>query len=83
MKVPEKFYNRHELYDLMFIIPYFKIELIANKGIAHRQTAAVYLKELETNGILRSIKIGRTTYYVNHRLLDLITHRQTPVSLQI
>jgi Fic family protein len=75
MQVLEKFNKRQELYDLMFTIPYLKIELVVKKGIAHRQTAAVYLKELETNSILKSVKIGRTTYYVNHRLLELITHR--------
>ena len=75
MKVLEKFNNRHELYNLMFTIPYLKIGLIADKGIAHRQTAAVYLKELETNGILKPKKMGRTTYYINYKLIDLITQR--------
>jgi Fic family protein len=75
MKVLEKFNKRHELYNLMFTIPYIRIELVAKKGIAHRQTAAVYLQELESKGILKPVKMGKTTYYVNHRLLDLITQR--------
>ena len=75
MQVLEKFNKRHELYDLMFTIPYLKIELVVKKGIAHRQTAAVYLKELAANSILKPIKPGKTTYYVNHKLLDLITQR--------
>ena len=75
MQVLEKFNKRHELYDLMFTIPYLKIELVVKKGIAHRQTAAVYLKELTANSILKPIKLGKTTYYVNYKLLDLITTR--------
>jgi Fic family protein len=75
MQVLEKFNNRHELYDLMFTIPYLKIEIVVKKGIAHRQTAAVYLKVLAANSILKPIKLGKTTYYVNHKLLDLITQR--------
>jgi Fic family protein len=75
MKVLEKFNKRHELYDLMFTIPYLKIELIVKKGIAHRETTSGYLKELEANSILKATKIGKTTYYINHRLLDLITQR--------
>jgi len=75
MQVLEKFNKRHELYDLMFTIPYLKIEIVVKKGIAHRQTAAVYLKVLAANSILKSIKLGKTTYYVNHKLLDLITQR--------
>jgi len=75
MQVLEKFNKRHKLYDLMFTIPYLKIELVVKKGIAHRQTAAVYLKELTANSILKPIKLGKTTYYVNYKLLDLITTR--------
>ena len=75
MQVLEKFNKRRELYDLMFTIPYLKIELVVKKGIAHRQTAAVYLKELTANSILKPIKLGKTTYYVNYKLLDLITTR--------
>jgi len=75
MHILEKFNKRHELYDLMFTIPYLKIDLVVKKGIAHRQTASLYLKLLESEGILEPRKIGRTTYYLNHRLLELITRR--------
>lgn len=75
MKILDKFNKRHELYDLMFTIPYLKIDLVVKKGIAHRQTASLYLRQLDAGGILRSRKMGRTTYYLNHRLLELITGR--------
>jgi Fic family protein len=75
MAILEKFNNREKLFDLMFNVPYLKIGLIVKKGIAHRQTAALYLNLLESKGILEPLKRGRTTYYLNHRLMKLITTR--------
>ena len=75
MTILEKFNNKEKLFDLMFTSPYLKIDLIVKKSIAHRQTAALYLHLLESKGILVSLKKGRTTYYLNHRLMKLITSR--------
>jgi len=75
MAILEKFNNREKLYDLMFTVPYLKIDLLVKKGLAHRQTAALYLNLLESKGILQPLKRGRTTYYLNHRLMKLITSR--------
>jgi len=75
MAILGKFNNREKLYDLMFTVPYIKIDLVVIKGIAHRQTAALYLNLLESKGILEPLKKGRTTYYLNHRLMKLITSR--------
>ena len=75
MQVLETFGNRNALFDLMFTMPYLKIELLVSKGIAHRETASKYLKELEAAGLLQSSKKGRSTYYSNYRLMDLLTQR--------
>jgi Fic family protein len=75
MEILEKFNNREKLFELMFTIPYLKIDLLVKKGIAHRQTAALYLNLLASKGILKPLKKGRTTYYLNHRLMKLITTR--------
>ncbi len=75
MSVLEKFNNRIKLYDLMFDLPYLKIDLVVKKGIAHRQTASLYLNLLESGGVLKSLKMGRTTYFLNYRLMELITSR--------
>jgi hypothetical protein len=56
----------------MFTLPYLKIELITKKEIAHRQTAAVWLKKLAEAGILKTQKMGRTTYYIKYRLMELL-----------
>ncbi len=71
----EKFGKRHELLDLMFEMPYLKIEVLVNKGIAHRETASNYLKQLEKDGLLTALKIGKSHYYINHRLMELLVTR--------
>lgn len=61
----------HELLQLMFTLPYLKIELLEKRGIAHRQTASTWLKKLSDADILKPQKIGRTTYYINYKLMEL------------
>lgn len=63
----------YELLQLMFTLPYLKIDLIVNKNIAHRQTASAWLKKLTDADILRPQKMGRTTYYINYRLMEILT----------
>ena len=63
----------YELLQLMFTLPYLKIELLEKKEIAHRQTASVWLKKLTDANILKPQKIGRTTYYINYRLMELLS----------
>jgi Fic family protein len=63
----------YELLQLMFTLPYLKIELIQKKGIAHRQTASIWLKKLTDVDVVKPHKIGRTSYYINHRLMELFS----------
>ena len=63
----------HELLQLMFTLPYLKIELLEKKGIAHRQTASTWLKKLVDAKILSPEKKGRTTYFINYRLMEIIS----------
>ena len=52
--------------------PYTKIEFVVNGlGIA-RQTASIYLNELETIGILYKMKIGRSIFFINKELFDML-----------
>lgn len=62
----------HGLLQLMFTLPYLKIELLEKRDIAHRQTASTWLKKLTGAGIVKPQKIGRTTYYINYRLMELL-----------
>lgn len=64
----------YELHQLMFTLPYLKIELLEKRKIAHRQTAASWLKKLTAAGLVKPQKIGRTNYYINYKLMELITN---------
>ena len=70
-KLP-KIYSK-DLLELLYRQPYCKISMLEQAGIAKRQTASIYLKELAGIGILRSIKIGRDVYYINDNFLNLLT----------
>jgi Fic family protein len=63
----------HELLQLMFTLPYLKIELLVSSKIAHRQTASACLKKLTDAGLVKPQKIGRTTYYINYKLMQLLS----------
>ncbi len=69
-RLPSRVYSK-ELIEIIFSQPYCKTELVVNAGIAKRQTAAEYLKELENIGILKSKKVGKEVLYLNKRLNSL------------
>ena len=62
-----------ELIELLFEQPYCKTAILVERGIAKRQTAAEYLKELEKTGILQSKQAGREVLYLNTRLFNLLS----------
>ena len=64
-------YN-YELLQEMFALPYLKIDTLERKKIAHRQTASSWLNKLSEAEILQPKKIGRSTYFINHRLMDIL-----------
>lgn len=70
-KVP-KIYTR-ELIDLVFELPYCRIQNLIERGIAKRQTASVYLKELARIGVLEEKSIGREKLFINPRLMKLLS----------
>jgi len=61
-----------DLIEVMFRSPYCKIKFLEDGGIAKRQTASSYLKELEKIGVLRGLKMGRDIYYVNDTFLKAL-----------
>lgn len=64
---------RHELIDLIFEQPYARIGTIVRSGLAERQTASHYLKQLARIGVLREQKHGREKLFIHTRLLALLT----------
>ena len=67
-----KIYSK-ELIELIFQQPYCRIQFVEQAGIASRNTASKYLRELESIGLLRSVKAGRERLYVNDPLYSLLT----------
>lgn len=66
-----KIYSK-DLIDVIFQQPYCKIKFLEEAGIAQRQTASFYLKELERIGILHSLKKGKEIYYVHMSLYKVL-----------
>jgi Fic family protein len=64
-----------DLIEVLFRSPYCKIKFLEDMGIAKRQTASVYLKQLEEIGVLRSLKSGRDIYYINDLFLKMLTQK--------
>ena len=64
-------YSR-ELVELVFVRPYARIAHVVDAGIAKRQTASVYLKELCTVGLLQERKAGREKLFINPAFMDLL-----------
>ena len=65
-------YSR-ELVELVFEQPYSRIGNVVDAGIAKRQTASVYLKELCDIGVLREVKAGREKLFIHPHLMKLLT----------
>lgn len=62
-----------ELVEVLFNQPYCRIGNLVDSGIAKRQTASVYLKQLCDIGILREVKSGRENIFVHPKYIELLT----------
>jgi Fic family protein len=67
-----KTYSR-DLIDLIFTQPYSRIANLVDRGIAKRQAASVYLKELVRIGVLTEEKVGRDKIFLHRKYLDLLS----------
>lgn len=70
-KLP-KIYSR-ELVDVIFEQPYCRISDLVEKGIAKRQSASRYLKELVEAGVLNEMDTGREKLFIHPRLMRLLS----------
>jgi Fic family protein len=66
---------KHELINNLFYHPYTKIEFMQNDMMVQRKTAGKYLDMIVETGLLRKIKLGRSNYYINIRLMDLFINQ--------
>ena len=63
----------HELVDLIFELPYCRIQNVVEKNIAGRQAASRYLKQLTKIGVLNEVTLGREKLFIHPKLMQLLT----------
>ena len=66
-----KFYSQ-DLLNNLFKHPYTKIEFIVNDLKVSRLTGANYLNKLAEDGVLTKEKLGKSNYYINQKLFELL-----------
>lgn len=71
-QVAPKIYSR-ELVDLIFDLPYCRIQNLVDKNIAARQAASRYLKQLVDIGVLEERIVGREKLFIHPKLMQLLT----------
>ena len=62
-----------ELVEMLFRQPYCRIGNLVDCGIAKRQTASVYLKQMCEIGVLKEIKSGRENIFVHPKYIELLS----------
>ncbi|MDO5853643.1 MAG: Fic/DOC family N-terminal domain-containing protein [Thermoplasmata archaeon] len=68
-------YYSQDLMDLVFSKVYVRIGDLENAGICERNTASKYLKQMESDGLLESEKVGRTVIFKNTGLMRELSFR--------
>ena len=66
-----KIYSQ-DLINNLFKYPYTKIEFLAKDLQIVYLTARKYLEEIVDLGLLKKIRIGRSNYYFNHELIEIL-----------
>jgi len=69
-----KFYSQ-DLLNNLFKHPYTKIEFIENDLGVSRITASKYLNLLAKDGVLKKEKLGTGNYYINVKLIKILTNK--------
>ena len=67
-----KFYSQ-DLINNLFMHPYTKIDFVERDLKVSRLTATKYLDALTTEGFVAKIKVGRSNYYINVALNEILT----------
>lgn len=81
-EIKEKHSNIYssELVDVLFNQPYCRIHDLVEAGIAKRQAASTYLKQLVSTGMLSEEKVGREKIFIHHRFLALLLDESDSLS---
>jgi len=71
IRAQHRFYSQ-DLINNLFSYPYTRIEFIQHDLKVSRLTATKYLEALTADGFLHKRKIGRSNYYINLPLFDIL-----------
>ena len=63
----------YELVSLIFELPYCRISNLADAGIAKRQAASQYLKQLVEIGVLIEAPVTKEKVFIHSKLMQLLT----------
>jgi Fic family protein len=74
-----KIYSR-ELVDLIFDLPYCRIQNVVDANLGGRQAASRYLKQLVSIGVLQEITLGREKLFIHPKLMQLLTKDDNKVA---
>jgi len=66
-----KIYSK-ELAETIFENPYSKIDYLVKNLSIDRKTASKYFAELESNGFVSHVKVGREKIFVNKKLMQIL-----------
>jgi len=78
IRARHKFYSQ-DLINNLFSHPYTKIEFVQQDLKVSRLTATKYLDRLTADGFLRKRKVGRSNYYINEPLFQILTGEAPPM----
>jgi Fic family protein len=70
----------HELVNLIFELPYCRIQNVTARGLAVRQTASVYLKTLVKIGVLEEKPVGREKLFIHSKFLQLLAQDSNEIA---
>ena len=68
---------KHELLNNLFFHPYTKIEFIQRDMQVARNTASKYLDMIVETGLVDKVKVGKSNYYFNTKLIDLFLNHNS------
>ncbi len=75
-EIKEKFpFYSHDLINILFKFPYTKIDFLERELNIHRNTASTYLNKLAEAKLLTKTKIGKTNYFINSPLMEILKTR--------
>lgn len=75
-------FHSQDLVNNLFFHPYTKIALVMQDLGVSRLTASSYLEQLTAAGLLLKSRMGRTNYYMNHRLWGILTTDPIPAHFE-